>query len=302
MSRSYSVSQSAGRSRGGFTLVELLVVIAIIGILVALLLPAVQAAREAARRSQCINNLKQWGLAMQNYHDVQKSLPRGAANSPRRQTWTPSLWPFIEQPALYDAYDFNKHFYESPNIVQNTENGVLAKRIPAYYCPSDRRDAMMKGDAYWRTRGNYAVNAGNVAATGSANSAPFQFNAWKGFSDITDGLSQTMLMAEVLGPGADTINDHRADVHNDDGGAMVMTVNTPNSGLDSCKSPYCVTGIPNMPCNTSSPVQFVARSRHPGGVNVAKIDGSVQFVSNTTALTVWQAMGSSQGGEVYQTP
>ena len=91
--------------RRGFTLVELLVVIAIIGVLVALLLPAVQSAREASRRMKCTNNLKQWALAMHSHHDTYSKLPYAKKNNPRT-VWVTNLWPYIEQQALYSRYDW----------------------------------------------------------------------------------------------------------------------------------------------------------------------------------------------------
>ena len=115
----------------GFTLVELLVVIAIIGILIALLLPAVQAAREAARRTQCTNNLKQFGLGMHNYHDTYKTFPYGHDNTGRRVTWFPLILPFIEQQALHDEFDW----------VANSWFGAQApacnRDVPGARCPSD---------------------------------------------------------------------------------------------------------------------------------------------------------------------
>src|SRR5690349_8001014 len=97
----------------GFTLVELLVVIAIVGVLIALLLPAVQAARAAARRTQCQNQLKQWGLAMHNYTGINKHLPIGSRNNPR-QTWVMYLWPFVDERGLASTNKLNEHFYLPP--------------------------------------------------------------------------------------------------------------------------------------------------------------------------------------------
>ena len=134
--------------RVGFTLVELLVVIAIIGVLVALLLPAVQAAREAARRAQCTNNVKQLGLALQSYHDVRETLPAAvqyccSLTRARGHTWTTSILPYLEQPALSDAItgtdSFGGAFSDGPLFhVGLLPAEIVSTVIPAYACPSDR--------------------------------------------------------------------------------------------------------------------------------------------------------------------
>src|SRR5438094_3642886 len=114
--------------RPGFTLVELLVVIAIIGVLVALLLPAVQSAREASRRTKCINNLKQWSIAMHMHHDTYGNLPYAKKNNPRT-VWVTNLWPYVEQQALYSRYNFTLGFFEVPSGVANTFDGLIAVTV-----------------------------------------------------------------------------------------------------------------------------------------------------------------------------
>jgi prepilin-type N-terminal cleavage/methylation domain-containing protein len=238
----------------GFTLVELLVVIAIIGILIALLLPAVQAAREAARRSGCSNNLKQWGLAIQLYHDAKKVLPvacsaitiGGVLN---RQGWPPQLWPYIEEKALYQQYSFTTPYYLSPNIINTptgTRSGPCATPVSVYFCPSDRGATAWAGlvdpspGPYPRSRGNYVLNWGPVGyPTVAVNvSQPiYQYHGPFGFTDfesrnlprkvalkdIIDGTSKTMLMSECIMFPEDNSADHRGDILNDDGTALFMT-------------------------------------------------------------------------------
>src|SRR6187402_498774 len=134
---------SLKRRACGFTLVELLVVIAIIGVLVALLLPAVQAAREASRRSKCQNNLRQWTLAMHNFVDANGKFPYFTQVLPTRQTWAPFVMPYLEQSNLVSAYNLNTHWYNAPNLA------VTQVHLPVFSCPSDRQKAM------WLDQTNY---------------------------------------------------------------------------------------------------------------------------------------------------
>jgi len=289
--------------RVGFTLVELLVVIAIIGVLVALLLPAVQQAREAARRMSCNNKLKQLALAMHNHHDTYGKFSIGATNSPRH-TWTVEIWPFIEQSALADQYDPVLPFFVSPHINQLATTGLCTQLIDGFFCPSDKGAIYWKGDNYWRSRGNYVANFGFTAgANVSERSAPFVRNGRTGkMSDLIDGTSNTLFFSEIL--MAEEANyDSRGDVFNDDGpGSAFMTNNTPNAGVDNPQ--FCVNQLPNPPCATDggSPHHIAARSRHPGGVNAALADGSVRFVAETVALEIWRAAGTSAHGEALPLP
>ncbi|MBQ1865150.1 MAG: DUF1559 domain-containing protein [Thermoguttaceae bacterium] len=153
------------QSRRGFTLVELLVVIAIIGILIGLLLPAVQAAREAARRMQCTNNLKQFGLAFQNYHDANNALMAGT-NGANGFTWAYKVLPYIEQASLYQTIDWNPPTYAGTannSAVFNAKN-----RISMFSCPSDNPQAYVPDSdptSTYRGRylGNYLVSVGSTA-------------------------------------------------------------------------------------------------------------------------------------------
>lgn len=301
---------SHGNARRGFTLVELLVVIAIIGILVALLLPAVQQAREAARRMQCSNHLKQWGLAMHNYESANGVFPAGTTRGPsatttsdgsagangvnRRQTFVVSLWPYFEQQALADAYDFDYSFYAPVN-----RTAVMAQ-VGMYFCPSDRK-AYWKGDQYHRSRGNYVVNWGNGRYqqddSGYLRSV-FGPNRWTSFGDIKDGTSNTVFMSELLVSTKDEDFDFRGDFMNDDiSCAQFMTFNTPNSGVDHT---VCVDLQRPGPCtSTQNPTRVSARSNHTGGVMILLGDGSVRFSNSSVDVNVWRAAGTMAGSEIY---
>ncbi|AGA31256.1 DUF1559 domain-containing protein [Singulisphaera acidiphila] len=310
------------RSRRGFTLIELLVVIAIIAVLIALLLPAVQAAREAARRSQCINNLKQIGLGVMNYESVNMSLPPGKKGC-CFGTWTVFVMPFLEQGAMYNSWNFiagpdndvGGGMYRYSGVGNST---VTHNRINAYTCPSDSPQ-VPSGNI---NSHSYAFNYGNtgngqqVTLNGVAfNGAPFSdlyppgapnngstTAAWgtRGLRDLTDGTSNTILAAEVIqGQGLDL----RGFTHWGDASGF-ETYLAPNSTLPDCiyTIGYCKYPFgTNPPCQestTTCPNMFAARSRHPGGVNVAMGDGTVKFIKNTVSLMTWRGLGSTQGGEI----
>jgi len=201
------------KRRTGFTLVELLVVIAIIGVLVQLLLPAVQAAREAARRMQCSNNCKQLGLAIQNYHDTFKVLPPAGIVELRKNpppnllngefdetagpqfSWIVLILPFMEQQAIHDAYDFNGNAF---NQSQDPQRILIETLI----CPSDyNRGDYFEGSSLARGK---QFAKGNYAAWVSPFHTDQQIR-WPGglggygqrFKDVTDGLSNTVLISEI---------------------------------------------------------------------------------------------------------
>ena len=302
------------RNRQGFTLVELLVVIAIIGILVALLLPAVQAAREAARRMQCSNNLKQVGIAMHNYHDIHKKFtPMVGVSGCCWGPWQRAILPCLEQNNLWELYvNHGGNDATGPRYgaAPNTTN-VTTKRIPTLSCPSDTFNAPI-GNI---TSHNYTVNVGNTGAFGNPavlngvthGGSPFKYRVgttaqWGvfGMRDLTDGTSSTLMVGEVLqGSGTDL----RGFTWWGDASGF-STYLMPNSPLPDViyTATYC-NNLPtqNMPCTTSTtanPSMFGLRSRHPGGVQVALCDGSARFVADTIDLNIWRALSTSQGGEV----
>jgi prepilin-type N-terminal cleavage/methylation domain-containing protein/prepilin-type processing-associated H-X9-DG protein len=189
----------------GFTLIELLVVISIIAVLIALLLPAVQSAREAARRISCTNNLKQIGLAVHNYHDAVGTLPLGCvvtfdkASNPMFQGWgiTARILPYMEGQNMFDASNFSLA-NETP---QN--DTVMRISIATYMCPSDgQNQVIFIDDGQPRNNTNYAFNRGDwyvwgVAASAPQPNSPFRANRCVPLAGVTDGLSNTLFAVDV---------------------------------------------------------------------------------------------------------
>lgn len=305
--------------RPAFTLVELLVVIAIIGVLVALLLPAVQAAREAARRSSCANNLKQLGIAFHNRHDSLGSLPPGEGPSGCCWgTWQVLILPYMEQQALHDLYQNwgGNDTTVTPRLRYGDEpnrTNVTTKRLPTLTCPSDEPQQTPI------TMHNYAVNYGNTNNRGASDpnvvgltflEAPFGLprNSAKPrdgrlLSSLTDGTSNTMLAAEIR-------QGKRGDLRGFTwwGGATYFTAfGGPNSPIqDVISGGTCVPPpAPNPPCTNAAgtptlPVWMGSRSMHPNGVQVVMGDGAVKFVTNNVDILVWRAASTSQGQESMQ--
>ena len=319
------------RGQRAFTLVELLVVIAIIGILIALLLPAVQAAREAARRSQCTNNLKQIGLALHTYADVNKGLPPLSVrftwyvNSWQTQhlSWRTRLLPYLEQQAIYNQVDWiNRQ-------VWNVEPGLTIRNIDlaVFRCPSDRSGRPPGTSTSWAPT-NYVANQGADDCSDLCTSSQFSSNTaltrglfrenWSPtFSDILDGTSNTQAVSECM------INEPWVCRASCSGNMPACVAGTDGVVLNSNEeayrgyswfrgyAPYESSYSSLMPpndrltrnhecMNSSTRSVFAARSRHPGGVNVCWADGSVRFVSETVDKNVWIATSTIAGGESVQ--
>jgi len=324
-----------GRKRG-FTLIELLVVIAIIAILVALLLPAVQQAREAARRTQCKNNLKQLGIALHNYHDTFNCFPpahiRTQSAIPANNTLTgwrgfsahSMLLPYIEQTNLYNSIDFNTYF-DAP---QNT--APRRTRIQAFLCPSDApfTTAETGNNSY---PGSMGTNLGQYVTQAFRNGV-FNFDVTIRMRDIYDGTSNTVAFGEQL------IGDNNGAAYRPGdvvrGIAFAGNAQKPTQVELDTYGNACLGGIGNhhshggrewaigMPAQTlfntvavpnwrfpscqtctgcgwmDSQGVFPARSRHTGGVQICLADGGVRFVSENVDLNTWQNVGSINGSEV----
>lgn len=302
--------------REGFSAIDLLVVIAIIAILIALLLPAVQKVREAARRTECQNNMKQLGLAMHNYHDTFRTFPPGHVSPPadkqaRYMSAHTMVLPFMEQNGIYDATNFALGPLEAANT-------KTARRAPvkAYVCPAD--------PAPWGPFGptNYAVVSGSkpsIAWDGKdrekqPNGLFYQISHMR-IQHITDGTSNTFMAMEIT-RGQDQVNT----------AVRAYAVKSPpmpdplDPGTDrGDKRAYdrggswMVGGFLQTIVNTTLPINSnefdlsygllegglsASRSFHSGGVNVLLADGSVRFLSTNIDKATLDAMATRAGGEV----
>ncbi len=304
-------------SRRGFTLVELLVVIAIIGILIALLLPAVQAAREAARRSQCSNKFKQVGLALHNYHDSHKMFAPGSFtwrsnDCPPSMSpvgyygwgWATFILPYIEQSTVYDQFDFGEGQYNRPICY-----AAAGELIDTYLCPSDPQ------------AGEYYNMTGSTGPDGQPNQAdgtdfaivnmagvtdstnwlctyfPRHYRNVDGLMgdrqgarirDILDGTSNTLMISECTGAGLGTSNGRTWVIF-----AQLDT-------YDGINGPFTIQGglaPADYNFRTTGPSSY-----HPGGCQFALADGSVRFISETVDRAVLAGITTRAGKETVAMP
>jgi len=285
----------------GFTLVEMLVVIALIGVLMSLLLPAVQAARESARRSQCTNNLKQIGLAFHNYHDSYKALPG--------TNWTMRLLPYLELNTIYNKWDQTK------TALTSTTNLAIAQTpIEVYMCPSVPDQPRMNGplsssasNTYYGACADYFCShvgwtkADGTAITPVGSGSP-------SFSAITDGLSQTIVCREMAGrpdhyilgvrqTGTDSsLETYKIVTYQPFRSAWVSTLSVSICGFsaDGMTDDSYVCAIN---CNNSRGVYAF----HPAGANALFLDGSVHFLAKSMSVDTLLNLVSRDGDDIINT-
>ena len=338
------------RGRAGFTVIELLVSLAIIGILMALLLPAVSGARESARRTQCLTNMRNLGIAMTAFDTAHKRLPASGnwshdvnLNSFPHSTWAVNILPYVDQSAIYNSWDFEKP-------MDHPVNDPLARsQIPVYQCPSDI-SLLGRGDL------SYTVNGGvgyttkhssgtrdvpvdtenrsldlngdgifphDTTQTGASPSdrelfkrmGMFFMETWNTditkrhheLADVSDGLTQTILLAENVRVGADP-NYSKGGFANTDPLRCAFYL------VDPCQDQSCGPGQVDYGPSNSGAARInsgltkpegespVPNSFHPGGAIVALADGSVRMISESIDGPVYAALLSPQGAQLHGSP
>ena len=322
----------------GFTLVELLVVIAVIGVLIALLLPAVQAAREAARNSQCKNNLKQIGLALHNYESATRQFPASfitpkgfPVNPTSADSWCVQarLLPYLEEGNLFDKAIFDLS-YGAPENLQ-----VKISRIATYMCPSEVNDRM-RLDSSGNPEHypiNYGVNLGDWFVwnpqSNQGGKGAFHPNSKITHGSFLDGTSKTLAFAEVKAYTAYYRNAASAnpplptspaqvctlggDFKKDSGHTEWADARAHQTGFTAVFAPntkvICTVGGVNYDVDWNNQQEgksgtvptfaaVTARSYHPGGVNVLLMDGSVRSANENIELATWRGMSTRASGEV----
>lgn len=272
------------RIRAGFTLIELLVVMAIIGVLIALLLPAVQSARGAARRVQCVNNLMQMGIALQNYEVAYEVFPPGVVdpNSPIVQqpqgyhvSWLAQLLPFLDQKNVFNHLNFHVGVYDVANST------TRQAEIQTFLCPSDP-GATSPGLGLSSYAGNHHPTEAPIAVD---NLGLLYLNSSTRTEDIPDGASQTVAFGEKVLSGT------LAPSSGPDLGWASGTRSTLRNGGTPINKPPVPT--PQNP----DPVGGFS-SYHPGGANFGFADGSVKFLKSTTDAVTMQRLFNRADGEI----
>ncbi|MGE0376346.1 MAG: DUF1559 domain-containing protein [Planctomycetaceae bacterium] len=266
----------------GFTLIEVLVTISIIGILISLLLPAVQSARAAARRTQCQSQLHQLGLALHNYHDAVRSFPPGSltVGPAFRQLsgwgWGAMLLPYVEQTALYEQIDF----HIGTAVGSNRE--VIREALPFWICPADASPARILASI--PDEGTVVVTAGNYCGVEPALTGMSKLRV----ADVTDGLSQTLFVGErVYQPVLD--------------GSLEYTSSW--CGRVATEQQTIFQSVPHLPATAQHPINESLRfplcfsSRHTGGAQFLFGDGAVRLLNESIDRDVYAALGTPGGGE-----
>lgn len=302
--------------RPAFTLVELLVVIAIIGVLVALLLPAVQAARESARRMKCANNLRQLGLAMHNYADSFGGLPPqrvwnasgvGAWHTGSLHGWAVSILPQLEQTNLLNQYDMDQPFFEPVN------QPVVAQRVNLFECPSAPGNHMI--DAF-PVPPSYAPDNTRKAAVGDYwslygfydpirhASQPYHDGALvrltsQPFAAITDGTSNTLLLVENAGRPDWYVRGKKQPGLPGSTSSSFHWVGGWASYNSFWARGYSGDGMTSFgPCAVNCNNDLGVYAFHPAGANILLCDGSVTFLSGSVDLFTFYALATRADGEV----
>jgi prepilin-type N-terminal cleavage/methylation domain-containing protein/prepilin-type processing-associated H-X9-DG protein len=328
--------------RRGFTLIELLVVIAVIGVLIALLLPAVQSAREAARRIRCTNNLKQLGLGLHNYESIAGALPPPLVMTGKGSTvsWSNGwsvhgrILPLMEQGAAYSAINFTFRYGVSENTT------VSSLSLSSFLCPSEIKSEPKATTTARYGVNNYGWNMGDWYVwggfVGPPNRAPFQVNRSRRFAEFSDGLSNTLVAAEVRAYQPNLANcgglanvsdpsaipapwvDPYAVAPEYNSGCTLSTTGhtewvdgavhetgmttawTPNRRIQRLDTPGLDLDLIGQREGRGGPTfaAVTSRSYHPGGVNVLLGDGSVRFIKDGVDGQAWRALGTVGGGEV----
>lgn len=301
--------------RPGFTLVELLVVIAIVGILVSLLMPAVQSAREAAHRMECQNNQRQIVLALHNYHDVYDSFPYGA-QAGWGHSWTAHILPQLERHDVFDTIPWTDYGYwygrdaNSRALQESTR-----VQIPVFRCPSQPGRTTENYIIRDRYVTSYLGNAGSDATHDSldyrglttdmsrsngvllaARMYYFSNPDTLSMADVTDGTSTTFLIGEAVHMAERTGCRYCHRFYNYHPWIDSCVGSDFSQVLGSCYYP------PNLLNGPWSQFEISFSSYHPGGCVMSQVDGSTHFIDETIDTTVWRALGSRNGQEVVTLP